>query len=452
MWSRSIVRLLAVLVASAAIDAPAFAARESAGKEDFLKGDLPPGVQVVVHELEGPVFATSDGKTLYRWPKKDLRNGNAGEIPLKPTCSDTVYRENAGLMSPYPAGLTLPEADRRLSCAQMYPPFIAPEGAKAVGKWTVVDRPDGRKQWAYDDWSLYMSILDKRAGDVLGGTTLDNGSETGATRIPVGPSPTIPPQFHVQSTMRGRLITTHDGWSVYVNKWDGTKATNCKGACLDGWEPILAPAYASPVGEWTLFEREPGVKQWAFRGAPLYRYVTDRKIHSMDGSDIPGWRNVYTQLGPQPPAEFVVKDTMIGIVLGDRNGKTIYRYRCSDDAADQQLCDYPDAPQAYRMAVCGGSDVDRCLKTFPYVPASQGAKSGNRTWTTMYINPRTGKVAADGDSNAQLVWAYRERPVYTFAGDKKSADILAHAWGEFNGLRNGYMAITYRDIFSRRDE
>ena len=70
----------------------------------------------------------------------------------------------------------------------------------------------------------------------------------------------------------------------------------------------------------------------------------------------------------------------------------------------------------------------------------------------MNIDPQTGKVAKEGDTKALHVWAYRGRPVYTFSGDKKSSDILAHAWGEFNGLRNGYMAMVYRDVFSRRDE
>ena len=452
MRSRLIVNILSLLVATTALSAPVLAASESANAEDYVKTDIPPGILVFDHELEGPVFTTKDGHTLYRWPQKHLRNGDAGEIEGKPTCDDTVYKENAGLMSPYPPGLTLPEAEKRVSCTNLYPPFLAPEGAKAMGKWSVVDRPDGRKQWAYKGFALYTSSMDKNPGDALAGSDLDSGSETGATRVPVGPDPNVPPQFAVMTTMRGRMITTREGWSVYAYDKDARNKSNCTGVCLDGWQPVSAPAYSRPVGEWTIIERSPGVTQWAFRGKPVYRHLTDRKLHSMDGSDIAGWQNVYTQTGPKPPAEFAVKDTLIGLVLGDKNGKTLYRYRCSDDALDQQLCDYPEAPQAYRFAICGGGDVDRCLKTFPYVVAAPGAKSGNKTWTTMDINPRTGKVAAAGEAGALHVWAYRGRPVYTFAGDKKSADILAHAWGEFNGLRNGFMAITYRDVFSRRDE
>ena len=438
-----------IAIAAASFVAPAYAANSG---EDFQKDNIPPGAQVINNALEGPVFTTAEGRTLYRWPKKSLRNGNTGEIQGKPACDDTVYRVNSGLMSPYPGGFILPDADTRVSCVAMYPPFLAPADAKPMGKWSIVDRADGRKQWAYDDWPLYTYALDKLPGEAMGGSNLDNSTETGAGRIPIGPDANIPSQFEVSTTMRGRLVTLKEGWSVYTYEKDGRNKSNCKDDCLDGWQPVLAAAYARPVGDWTLFERSPGVKQWAFRGAPLYRYLTDRKQHGMDGSDNPGWHNVYTQMSPTPPKEFAPKDTMIGVVLGDANGKTIYRYRCTDDAVDQQLCDFPEAPQAYRLAVCGGGDVDHCLKAFPYVLVARGAKSGNTTWTTLYIDPRTGKRAAEGDAGALHVWAYRGRPVYTFAGDKRPADILAHDWGEFNGLRNGYMAIVFRDVFARRDE
>ena len=48
-------------------------------------------------------------------------------------CDDHVYRENSGLMSPYPPGLELPEADTRPSCVQIWPPVLAPSDAKPVG-------------------------------------------------------------------------------------------------------------------------------------------------------------------------------------------------------------------------------------------------------------------------------------------------------------------------------
>ena len=122
--------------------------------EDYVREDMPAGFQVVVAEFEGPVFADAKGKTLYNWPLRDLRNGPAGEQKGKPTCTDTKYTTNAGLMSPYPGGMTLPEVETRPTCVQLWPPAYAAADAKPVGKWTIVDRTDGKKQWAYEGLAL----------------------------------------------------------------------------------------------------------------------------------------------------------------------------------------------------------------------------------------------------------------------------------------------------------
>lgn len=444
--------LLTAAVTIAGLGAVSAQGASKQAVEDYAPAPMPPGFQVIATELDGPVFADSRGRTLYKWPKKALRSGeDAGDSENKPTCDNRVYRTNAGLMTPYPGGFELPEVETRPSCADAWPPVLADEGARPVGKWTIVSRPDGLKQWAYDKWPLYTSALDKRPGDVLGGSTLFDFAEAGALRYPVAPDPNIPSQFRIHSTMAGRLVTVKDGWSVYASADDRRHKSNCADACLQTWEPILAAAYARAVGEWTTFERAAGVRQWAFRGMPVYRYRNDSKLHAQDGGDVPGWRNVYTQAAPDPPKDLSLKVTSIGLVLGDKAGRTIYRYICTDDAYDQLACDHPDTPQAYRFTVCGGGSPERCVKAFPYVLAPAGAKSANRTWSTMYIDPETGRRTANGQAGALHVWTFRDRPVYTFADDKKPHDLNAHSWGEFNGTRNGFKAAVYRDMFSNRD-
>lgn len=428
----------------------------SSMKEESIKAPMPPGVQIVATDLEGPVFADARGMTLYTWPSKQLRNGNAGDVLGKSQCEDKVQRVNTGLMSPYPGDLELPEVATRLSCTALWPPLLAADDAKTIGKWSVITRPDGRKQWAYDQWPVYTSILDKKSGDVLGGTNMSGISETGAVREPVTPEPNVPPQFSVSTSMRGRQVELKDGWSVYTSEADRPHKSNCTGPCLEAWQPVLAGSYARPVGEWTTFERSPGVRQWAFRGLPVYRHLNDRKIGSLDGSDIPGWHNVYTQRAPELPRGFTMKKTLVGEVIGDSEGRTVYKYNCNDDAFDQQACDYPEAPQAYRFAVCGAGDPALCVKVFPYVLAPANAKTGNTIWGTMYVDPQTGKRAAANTPGALHVWTFRDRPVYTFAGyngygDKTPGDINAQDWGEFNGQRNGFTALVYRDIFRNRD-
>jgi predicted lipoprotein with Yx(FWY)xxD motif len=53
-------------------------------------------------------------------------------------------------------------------CATNWPPFMAAADAKAEGEWTIVDRTDGSKMWAYEGKPLYLYIEDKKAGDVTG--------------------------------------------------------------------------------------------------------------------------------------------------------------------------------------------------------------------------------------------------------------------------------------------
>lgn len=54
-------------------------------------------------------------------------------------------------------------------CATNWPPLLVKsDDEPAKGKWTVVMRDDGSKQWAYDGKPLYTFIGDKKAGDNTG--------------------------------------------------------------------------------------------------------------------------------------------------------------------------------------------------------------------------------------------------------------------------------------------
>ena len=128
----------------------------------------------------------------------------------------------------------------------------------------------------------------------------------------------------------------------------------------------------------------------------------DRRFRSLEGGDITGWHNVYTQKWPNPPQEFTMQDSRIGQVLADKNGMTLYVYQCGDDALDQLSCDHPTNTQAYRLAICGNGDPAVCNKTFAYVPAPRGAKINNMIWGTSWIDPQTGKLAKPDAPGAQL--------------------------------------------------
>jgi predicted lipoprotein with Yx(FWY)xxD motif len=432
---------------------PYWQPKDSQDRESYVRAPMPPGIQVIQTELEGPVFATAEGKTLYTWPLGGLRNGNAGDRSKSgvSTCDDTIYKETSGYMSPYPPGFLLPDLDQRRSCEQLWPPVLAPADAKPIGKWSIVKRKNGQTQWAYDDYPVYTSDLDRKPGDVLGGSNAISGGAAGIVRRPIGPTPDAPPELAVVPFRTGHMLTTHKGFSVYTSDADEPGKSNCKGECLSDWNPVLAPQTAKPKGDWSVVERSPGIKQWAYRDKPLYTYIHEKRTRSVTGSDIPGWRNAFTQRALPPPQDFTVQDSRIGQVLADANGKTIYLYACNDDALDQQTCDHPGSPQAYRMAICGNFDPKVCQQTFPYVKASPGAKAESSLWSVMTIDPDTGRRVEAGQEADQAgaiqVWAYRERPVYTYGDDRKPGDANGDSFGEFNGQRNGFRAFWLRDDY-----
>ena len=428
--------------------ATAQTAESSNYTEQYRDVDMPPGFRVEASP-EGPVFADADGMTLYKWPQHKLRNGYSGESPGTPGCYDEVLMVTAGLMSPYPPGIKLPEIDARPSCTDLWKPVAASEDAEEVDKWTVVERQDGTRQWAYDEQPLYTSIRDKQPGDVLGGTRRRYGGDSPAYRVPVGPPARIPPGFAIRSTSIGRMLTTDRNASVYAFDSDTATSSSCEGACLTNWKPVLASSLARELGEWTHFERSPGVRQWVFRGKPLYTYELDQSSWSQQGSDVPGWNNVFTQLADSYPSSFRVQPTIIGNVLATAEGKSIYIYNCGEDSADQLGCDHPDDTQVYRFAMCGGGDPAKCLEHWPYVIAGENEVSENRTWTIVWIDPLTGRFATPGQTGALRVWAYRDRPVYTFGGDKRPGDLHGGGTGEWRGQRNGLKAFMLRDDFMR---
>jgi predicted lipoprotein with Yx(FWY)xxD motif len=427
------------------------AAKSKAETVGYISEPMPPGFQVVMSELEGPVFTDAAGHTFYKWPRDSLRNNFAGESEGQIECYDVPSKVTTGWAGAYPGGNLLPDQDHRPSCTQYWPPVYAAPDAKPVGNWTILDRKDGKKQWAYKGRAVYTSFLDHAPGETNGGgKRVPTDVTVKAGRVPVGPDIKIPPQFEVAAMAQGQMLVTLTGRSVYTYDKDTSTKSNCVGSCLDEWSPVWAPDSAVVQGDWSVVDRR-GTKQWAFGGKPLYTRIADLKERSYEGSDEAGWHNVFLHRVPSPPQGFQIVDNAVGKLIAAPNGKTIYYYRCWEDTADVLACDFPSAPQEYRWAVCGGGDVQRCNKTFPYVIAEKGAKSDSLTWGTMDINPKTGRAVAAGSPDSLHVWTYRGRPIYTFAGDKNVGDFNGNGWGQDHGQRNGFMAFWMRDDFKDAD-
>lgn len=54
------------------------------------------------------------------------------------------------------------------TCAEKWPPLFVDEGAMAEGDFSIVERTDGTKMWAYKGMPLYFWVDDKAPGDITG--------------------------------------------------------------------------------------------------------------------------------------------------------------------------------------------------------------------------------------------------------------------------------------------
>lgn len=111
-------------------------------------------------------------------------NGHGGDTPApKPettTAPARVVQTKQGLKLVDLKGMTLYYYERDTTgktsncngkCAENWIPLAASAQAKAIGDFTVIDRNDGSKMWAYRFRPLYTSPADKAPGDVNGNAT-----------------------------------------------------------------------------------------------------------------------------------------------------------------------------------------------------------------------------------------------------------------------------------------
>ncbi|WP_298880600.1 hypothetical protein [uncultured Bradyrhizobium sp.] len=114
-----------------------------------------------------------------------LANGHGGEAPPPPKPEATAAPAKVVLTKQGPKlvdlkGMTLYTYERDTTgktsncngkCTETWVPLAAAAEAKAIGDFTVINREDGSKMWAYRYRPLYTSPADKAPGDANGNAT-----------------------------------------------------------------------------------------------------------------------------------------------------------------------------------------------------------------------------------------------------------------------------------------
>jgi predicted lipoprotein with Yx(FWY)xxD motif len=122
----------------------------------LVRYPVPAPVTVTSTFATGKIFATSEGRSLYRQQIFSYNFGHDFQ-------HGTPYYETIGRV----LGTRACDGE----CTKRWRPFRAAADAQPSGHWSIVVRPDGSRQWAYKGYALYTFDGDQKPGDLLGRDT-----------------------------------------------------------------------------------------------------------------------------------------------------------------------------------------------------------------------------------------------------------------------------------------
>ena len=146
-------------------------------------------------------------------------------------------------------------------------------------------------------------------------------------------SPAVPDDVRVLSHGHGWTFTDSGGRALYRFADDEKEKGKslCNDECAQKWPPLPVRSGQVPVGEWSTIFRDDGSLQWAFRGAPVYRYSGDPAPGTTYGDFDWNWSVVMEQI-PVPPG-IGIRKTLRGYVAVNERQLTLYTSTVSSECA-----------------------------------------------------------------------------------------------------------------------
>lgn len=85
---------------------------------------------------------------------------------------------------------------------------------------------------------------------------------------------------------RNGILVEQGGRALYTFATDSTGQSSCDRPCEGLWPPHYAEPGDKPSGPFTIARSFDGRPMWAWRGKPLYRWVSDRKRGAAGGDGV----------------------------------------------------------------------------------------------------------------------------------------------------------------------
>lgn len=130
----------------------------------------PPEVRIAKDERHwGRLVEATTGQPLY--VRDRITVGTSIAYPRGPNRIDPLVGKAIGV------------SGCNAACEKEWKPLLAPKDAQARGNWTLYDRPDGTKLWAYRAYALYTHPSDK-PGTAYGEETFNVAFDGGFAEKP----------------------------------------------------------------------------------------------------------------------------------------------------------------------------------------------------------------------------------------------------------------------------
>ncbi|WP_328930489.1 SCO0930 family lipoprotein [Streptomyces sp. NBC_00190] len=252
------------------------------------------------------------------------------------------------------------------------------------------------------------------------GSGADSGYGSGSGANPAGEAGKNSPAGQLKVAEVGNVgsaVTDGEGFTLYRFDKDTPKPpkSNCEGDCAKAWPAVAADDATAGAGiEAGLLgsvERADGTRQLTLAGWPVYRYAKDTKAgdtlgegvggtwHALgaDGKPAAAAKKAPAQAQAQSSELSITKNVMLGDIIADGAGQTLYRF---------------DKDSAWPMKI---GCLDACLDTW------KPAKPVDKTKVTGIAAELIGSVKRPDGSEQLTIDCW---PVYTFTGDKAPGDVL----------------------------